>query len=116
MYNVPFTMSELHSALALYRDIAAGPDGLSYSFLHHLYPTAMEFLLSFLNLVYKSKLFPDLCHQSIVIPIPNPDKDNFLPGNFFPISLTSCLCKLLEHLVKVLEDIQGLSPLQFGFH
>ena len=34
--------------------------------------------------------------------------------------MTSCLCKLLERmvgerLVWVLEGIQGLSPLQFGF-
>ena len=57
---------------------------------------------------------------SIVIPIPKPGKDHSLPGNFCPISLTSCLCKLLERMVAerlvwVLEGIQGLSPLQFGF-
>ena len=38
-----------------------------------------------------------------------------MPGNFSLISLISCLCKLLERLVWVLEDILGLSPLQFWF-
>ena len=47
-------------------------------------------------------------------------KDLCLPGSFRPISLTSCVCKLLERIVSerliwVLEDLQCLSPLQFGF-
>ena len=112
-----FTMSELCYTLVLCRD---GTASLSYPFLHH-HPTAMEFLLNFFYWVYTSELFPDLLHQSIVIPIPKPGKDHSLPRNFRPISFTSCLCKLfervvVERLVWVLEDIQGLSPLQFGFH
>ena len=116
--NVPSTMSELRSALAFCRDRSAGPDSLSYPFLRHLHLTAMEFLL-FLNWVYTSELFPDLWHQSTVIPIPKPGKDNSLPGNFHPISLTSSICKLLERMVAeclvwVLEGIQGLSPSNLG--
>ena len=43
-----------------------------------------------------------------------------ITGNFRPISLTSILCKLLERMVTerlawILEGIQSLSPLQFGF-
>ena len=86
LYNIPFTMSEGRFALALCRDGAASPDGLSYRFLRHLHPRAMEFLLSFFNWLYTSELFPDLWHQSIVIPIPKPGKDHSLPGNFRPIS------------------------------
>ena len=59
-YNIPHTMSELRFALAPCRDGASGPDGLSYPFLRHLHPTAMEFLLSFLNWIYTSELFPGL--------------------------------------------------------
>ena len=70
-YNIPFTMSKLRFALAICRDGVAGPHGLSYLFLRH-HPTAIEFLLSFFNWIYISELFPDLWHQSIVIPIPNP--------------------------------------------
>ena len=105
-YNIPFTMSELRFALALCTDGAAGPDGLSYPFLRHLHPTVMDFLLGFFNWIYVSELFPALWCQSIVIPIPKPGKDHSLPGNFRPISLTSCLCKLLERM----EGVQGLSP------
>ena len=95
-YNIPFTISELCFAFALCRDSAAGSDGLSYPFLCHLNPTATEFLLKFVNWIYTSELFPDLWCQSIVIRIPKPCKDHSLPGNFCPISLTSCICKLLE--------------------
>ena len=61
-YNILFTMSELRFALVLCRNGAASPDGLSYPFFRHLYPTAMEFLLSFFNWIYTSELFPDLWH------------------------------------------------------
>ena len=119
-YNIPFTMSELRFALFLCRDGAAGPDGFSYPFLRHLHPTAMEFLLSFFNWVYSSELFTDLWHHPIVIPIPKLGKDHSLPGNFLPISFTSCLCELLERMGG---GALGLSPrkhprsvpLQFGF-
>ena len=56
----------------------------------------MEFLLYFSYRVYTPEHFPVLWHQSIVIPILKPGKDYSLPRNF-------------------LEDIQGLSPFQFGF-
>ena len=75
----------------------------------------MKLLLCFFNRVYTSGLLPDLWPQSVVISIPKLDKDHSLPGNFRPIPLTSYLCKLLERLVWVLEDIQGLSPLKFLF-
>ena len=95
-------MSELRFILTLCRDGAA--DGLSYPFFRHLHPTAME-IFSFFNWIYTSELFPDLWHQSVVIPIPKPGKDRSLPGNFSPISLTSCLYKLFERLVAL-----GLGP------
>ena len=81
----------------MYKDI--NPDGLSYPFLSHLHPTAMEILLSFFNWICKSEHFPDLWHQPIVIFIPKPGENHSLPGNFSPISLTSCLCKLFERVV-----------------
>ena len=54
------TIFELRFALALCRDGAVCPDGLSYPFLRQLNPTAMGFLLSFFNWIYSSELFPDL--------------------------------------------------------
>ena len=64
-------------ALALCKDIAAGPDGLTYPFFCHLHPAVMENLLNFFNWVCTSEFFPDLWHQS-VIPIPKPGKDHSL--------------------------------------
>ena len=48
------------SFVAIYRDGTAGPNDLSYPFLRHFHPTAMEFLLSFFNWIYTSELFPEL--------------------------------------------------------
>ena len=118
-YNIPFTMFELRFTLVLCRDGTAGTDGLSYPLLRYLHPTAMKFLFILFNWIYSSELFPDLCHQSTVIPIPKPGNDHSLPGHFRPIPLASCLCKLLERMVAerlvwVLEGIQGLSPSNLG--
>ena len=55
-----------------------------------------------------------------MIPIPKPNKDHSTPLNFRPISLTSCLCKLMEKIVNFrltwfLEKEMCLSNLQSGF-
>ena len=113
-------MSELCFSLALCKDGAVGPDSLSYPSLVIFIPQQWSFYLAS-SIGFTRLNFPDLWHQSIVIPIPKPAKDHSSSGNFRPISFTSCLCKLLERMVAerliwVLEGIQGLFPIQFGFH
>ncbi|GBL82825.1 hypothetical protein AVEN_106351-1 [Araneus ventricosus] len=58
--------------------------------------------------------------KPIVIPIPKPGKDKQDPNNYRPIALTSCLRKLLEHMVgarlmHVLETSKWFTPSQSGF-
>ena len=54
----------------------------------------------FFNCVWRCELFSELWHQTAVIVIPKSGKNHSLLGNFRPISLTSCLCKLLERMVS----------------
>ena len=44
--------------------------------------------------------FPELLRGALIIPIPKPGKDNFIPLNFRPIALTSCICKTVERMVN----------------
>uniref|UniRef100_A0A1Y1LYI2 Reverse transcriptase domain-containing protein n=1 Tax=Photinus pyralis TaxID=7054 RepID=A0A1Y1LYI2_PHOPY len=58
--------------------------------------------------------------KAIVVPIPKPGKDPLFSKNYRPISLTSCLGKLLEKMVNVrlqfyLESSGVLVPYQAGF-
>jgi hypothetical protein len=49
-----------------------------------------------------------------------PGKDAKQPENYRPISLTSCLCKIMERmvnkrLIQVLDDTNLLAEQQYGF-
>jgi hypothetical protein len=58
--------------------------------------------------------------EAIVIHILKPGKDAIQPENYRPISLTSCLCKIMERmvnkrLVNVLDERNLIPEQQYGF-
>ena len=119
-YNVPFQLQELAEALKACDETAPGPDDVPYAMLRHLSDLGQRFLLGLYNKVWIEGVFPSVWGVATVIPIPKPGKDHSRVNNFRPISLTSCLCKLLEKMVNfrlmwVLEKEKFISPLQCGF-
>jgi hypothetical protein len=63
---------------------------------------------------------PDAWREPTVIPVPKSSRDRSLVTSYRPMSLTSCLCKAVEHmvnhqLVRVLEIQNLLSNAQCGF-
>ncbi|KAG8183367.1 hypothetical protein JTE90_008270 [Oedothorax gibbosus] len=70
--------------------------------------------------IWNEKVFPTSWQRAIVIPIAKPGKNPQDAGNYRPIALTSCLCKLMEwivnaRLVYCLEEKGALYPFQSGF-
>ncbi|KAG8177447.1 hypothetical protein JTE90_008631 [Oedothorax gibbosus] len=70
--------------------------------------------------IWNEKVFPTSWQRAIVIPIAKPGKDPQDAGNYRPIALTSCLCKLMERMVNArlvycLEEKGTFSPFQSGF-
>ncbi|KAG8181031.1 hypothetical protein JTE90_024777 [Oedothorax gibbosus] len=70
--------------------------------------------------IWNEKVFPTSWQRAIVIPIAKPGKDPQDAGNYLPIALTSCLCKLMERMVNArlvycLEEKGAFSPFQSGF-
>ena len=57
-------------------------------------------LLHLFNKIYDEGIFPDAWRTSIVIPFLKPKKDSTDPNSYRPVSLTSCICKLLEKMVN----------------
>ena len=100
-YNVPFTVSEMQKALSQCHDSSPGPDDIPYAFLRHMSENAFTFLLNLYNLIWSTGDFPSSWGVAIVLPIPKPGKDHLQATNYRPISLTSCLCKVLEKMVNV---------------
>ena len=64
--------------------------------------------------------FPDTWRQTTVIAIPKQGKDNSDPQNYRSISLTSCLCRIMERMINdrlvwYLVSNGLISSLQCGF-
>lgn len=119
-FNCNLQMSELIQALQQCNRSSPGPDSIPYEMLKQLPPQCLQYLLDIYNYIWTGKIFQDLWHNAIVIPIPKHDKDISLPENFRPITLTCTMCKLMEKIINkrlqwILESKQFFSNVQSGF-
>ena len=119
-YNENFTMKELENALASVGETSPGLDGIAYSMIKNSHRSLRAQILQTFNEIFQKGVFPDAWRIAAIIPIPKPNKDHSTPLNFRPISLTSCLCKLLEKMVNsrlmwFLERNECLKDIQAGF-
>lgn len=72
-----------------------GPDGLDYYILQYLPLKYKLILLDIFNQMYSSNEFPESWKQSYLHFIEKPDGLNYRP-----ITLSSCVCKLFETMIK----------------
>ena len=119
-YNKSISMEEFSSALSLSTESSPGEDMITYSMIKHSHHTLKQQLLHLYNKIFMTGQFPTDWSSAIIIPIPKPGKDHTDPNNYRPISLTNCLCKLLEkiinhRLVWFLENNKLINKYQFGF-
>lgn len=118
--NLPFSLEEMSQALRVAKGRSAGPDGITYQMLKNLPPQGKSRLLLILNKVFSEGTIPDVWKTANIIPILKPDKDPTDPKSYRPISLLSCVGKLLEKMVSSrlnwwLESNHLLSDYQSGF-
>ena len=109
-YNDPITRVELDAAMSDLKNSAPGPDGIHNKMLQNLPEEGKAFILQLFNRIFESGEFPAEWRLAHVIPILKEGKDPLDPASYRPISLTSCLCKLLERiinkrLVRFLESV-----------
>ena len=98
---------------------ATGPDKVAYPMLKHLPRSGMDFLLHIFNFSWSSHSFPSIWKTSSIILIHKMGKPLDSPASFWPISLTSCVSKLFEHIILsrllfFLESNSIFSPCQAG--
>ena len=87
--------------------------------LTNLGKIAKKNLLTYYNHIWDNQVIPKEWKHAIVIPIPKPGKDQTKPDNYRPISLTSCMCKLLEKIINarlnwVFKEKKIITPTQCG--
>ncbi|KAK2703347.1 hypothetical protein QYM36_018140 [Artemia franciscana] len=97
---------------------AMGPDRIHNEMLSNMSPLLKASVLTLFNRSIKEGYVPSLWKKAAIIPILKPQKDPTSPKSYRPIALTSCLCKLMERLIKkkVLPEIEKVvQPEQLGF-
>ena len=116
-----FSSQELNSAIKkLKTKKAPGKDGIAYEMIIRLGPHARKKLTELLNQSWQSGKFPNQWKEAIIIPILKKGKPKKEKGSYRPISLLSCLGKLMERLVNgrllnYLEANQLLNNYQTGY-
>ena len=119
-YNNLFSLKELKDSIKRSHNTAVGPDEVHYEFLRQLHSKSLKLLLRIYNKLWTEGKFPGIWRQTTVIAILKQGKDNSDLQNYGPISLTSCLCKIMERMINdrlvwYLESNGHISNLQYGF-
>lgn len=115
-FDLHFTFSELNAALENKKiKSASGIDGIDFEIVKNLPLKFKLLLLDIYNLMYQKNNYPQSWKESFIHFIKKPDGNGLRP-----ISLTSCLCKLFETLIKNrlqwwAESRNLLPSSQFGF-
>lgn len=99
---------------------APGIDGVANIQIKHLHKRTINYLTKIFNACLKMGYFPNAFKMAKVIPIPKPGKDHKNTKSYRPISLLSCIGKLLERiiLIRLLQYTNAnniINPNQFGF-
>ena len=88
--------------------------------LKHTGPGAKHFLLCIYNQSWLTSTVPTIWKEDFIRPIPKKEKDKWDPSSYCPISLLSCVGKLLETIINKrltwhLESNSALAPTQTGY-
>ena len=116
-----FTIKELTSAIQrMKKKGAAGPDNTPPTFLKALGPLALQELLSIFNESFRHANNPRIWRVAIIILILKAGKLPSEVASYRPISLTSCVVKLLERMIAdrlyyIAETNNLFSRFQAGF-
>ena len=96
----PIQMSELKAAISrVKRKGAAGPDNIPPTFLKALGTRALTELLAIFNSSFDLADCPRIWRIATIIPILKAGKSAKEVASYRPISLTSCVVKLLERIL-----------------
>ena len=114
------TLDEIETAIKASPNKAPGPDNIFMNSIKHLPPRALKSLHLIYNACLRLGHVPLIWKSAIITMIAKPDKDPVDPSSYRPISLLSCLQKILEKIITsrlydYLELNNFLSPSQSGF-
>ncbi|XP_072380655.1 uncharacterized protein [Diabrotica undecimpunctata] len=115
-----FSLEELKNCLKRHNNSAPGLDGIHYSMLYNLPIHKKVQLLNVINNIWMSMDIPRAWKEYIIVPILKPHKSPNCPDSYRGISLSSCVLKTMERMIKCrlefwLEKNSKIPATQFGF-
>ncbi|XP_045028571.1 uncharacterized protein LOC123471402 [Daphnia magna] len=118
--NSPITLNEIEESLRHLKSNATGLDLTHNKMITNLNKENREHMRRMFNTLLDHGEVPLEWKESVIIPIPKPNKSPKSPSSYRPISLTSCLGKVMERVIKnrlscYLESNHLLPPTQAGF-
>lgn len=96
----PFSLLELEYALKDKRDTSPGMDNVYYSMIKNLPVRAKELLLGMYNRALFGHEIPYQWKRTKILPLLKPDHQSGNVKSYRPISLNSCVGKVLETVIK----------------
>ena len=69
--------------------------------IKHVHPSMIVLILNIFDKIFSEEKLASNWRTSTIVAVPKRGKDLSDPINYRPISLTSCLCKLLEKMVNI---------------
>lgn len=115
------TREEIVDSLKNKKESTPGHDEITNNFLKNLPEKHIDFLAIILNKIINEEMeIPEDWKQQIILPILKPNKNPQEYTSYRPISLSSCVGKLLESIIKArieyeIESKKKFSDLQNGF-
>lgn len=114
------TRSEVFAAICKLKNTSPGDDDISNKLIKNLPPNVVESLVSLFNVSLQSSTVPAAWKLGITCPILKPGKDPSDVKSSRPITMLSCIGKLMERVVQrrlelFLETNQRLNMYQMGF-
>ena len=119
-YNQTINLHELNMALSTQKSTSPGDDFIHNDMLKQLPLDYKIFLLQIFNYSLDFTLIPPKWKLAIVLPFLKEGKASMDVKSYRPISLLSCVCKLLEKIILnrvslLIESKKKLRPSQGGF-
>jgi ribonuclease HI len=116
----PFQMQELLLPIQNIKISSPGIDKIPYSVIQRFPPNIKSYFLEFINKIFESGQVPEEWKIQKILPILKPSKDPLQGSSYRPIALSSCMLKVVEHMIRNrlewhVESRQDLSQSQFGF-
>jgi hypothetical protein len=98
----PFTVStnlNRKRLLSIGRNKSVGPDGIPGDVLKLCREAIIPYLMRLLNITMSSNAIPDDWKKAILVSIYKRGERS-AAGNYMPVSLTSVVCKQMEHVIS----------------